>query len=90
MGRAARGRAEDSREPTGCGARGEKKLYWYTTFGEIGVSEQLLWHEGQVIRPFCQTARVQCRGYSQPLQRRMTDFGADLAFGQVPAKLKEH
>lgn len=54
------------------------------------MSEQLFWHDGQVIRPFCRTARVQCRGYSQPLQRRMTDFGADLAFGQVPAKLKEH
>ena len=33
---------------------------------------------------------MSCRGYSQPLQRRLTDFGADLAFGQVPAKLKEH
>ena len=54
------------------------------------MSEQLFWHEGQVLRPFCRAARVQCRGYSQPLQRRMTDFGADLAFGQVPAKLKEH
>lgn len=52
--------------------------------------EHLFWHEGRVIRPFCRAARVRCRGYSQPLQRRMTDFGADLAFGQVPAKLKEH
>lgn len=52
--------------------------------------EQLFWHEGHLIRPFCRAAGVSCRGYSQPLQRRMTDFGADLAFGQVPAKLKEH
>lgn len=43
-----------------------------------------------MIRPFCRAAGVSCRGYSQPLQRRMTDFGADLAFGQVPAKLQEH
>lgn len=43
-----------------------------------------------MIRPFCRAAGVSCRGYSQPLQRRLTDFGADLAFGQVPAKLKEH
>jgi len=54
------------------------------------VSEQLFWQEGHVIRPFCRAAGVSCRGYSQPLQRRLTDFGADLAFGQVPAKLKEH
>jgi hypothetical protein len=43
-----------------------------------------------VVRPFCRSAGVRCRGYSQPLQRRMTDFGADMAFGQVPTKLKEH
>jgi len=67
-----------------------KKLYWYTTFGEIAVVEQRFWQEGRVVRPFCCSAGVRCRGYSQPLQRRMTDFGADLAFGQVPAKLKEH
>lgn len=43
-----------------------------------------------MVRPFCRAAGVHCRGYSQPLQRRLTDFGADVAFGQVPAKLKEH
>ncbi len=31
-----------------------------------------------------------CRGYSYPLQRRITDFGADVPFGQVNDKLKEH
>lgn len=35
-------------------------------------------------------AEVRCRGYSLPLQRAITDFGADNAFGQVCAKLKEH
>ena len=35
-------------------------------------------------------AEVSCRGSSQPLQRVMTDFGADTAFGRVPNKLKEH
>jgi hypothetical protein len=54
------------------------------------VNEQLFWYEGTEVRPFCRAAGVRCRGYSQPLQRRMTDFGADLAFGQVPAKLQEH
>jgi hypothetical protein len=43
-----------------------------------------------MLRPFCRSAGISCRGYSEPLPRRMTDFGADMAFGQVPAKLKEH
>lgn len=52
--------------------------------------EHLFWQESGLLRPFCRSAGVRCRGYSHPLQRRMTDFGADEAFGQVPAKLKEH
>jgi hypothetical protein len=35
-------------------------------------------------------AQVQSRGYSRPLQRVITDFSADVAFGQVGEKLKEH
>lgn len=31
-----------------------------------------------------------CRGYSLPLQRVITDFGADVPFGQIPAKVQEH
>jgi len=54
------------------------------------VVEQLFWQAGEVVRPFCRSAGVRCRSYSQPLQRRIADFGADLAFGQVPAKLQEH
>jgi Uncharacterised protein family (UPF0236) len=33
---------------------------------------------------------VGCRGYSLPLQRRITDFGADVPFGKVPGKMREH
>jgi hypothetical protein len=33
---------------------------------------------------------VECRGYSEALQRAMTDFGADEAFAGAAAKLKEH
>jgi hypothetical protein len=33
---------------------------------------------------------VECRGYSEGLQRAMTDFGADDAFAVAAAKLKEH
>jgi hypothetical protein len=45
---------------------------------------------GTLHRPFATVAEVRCRGYSLPLQRVITDFGADNAFGQVGAKLKEH
>jgi hypothetical protein len=50
-----------------------------------------LWRNGTGIeRPFSASAGVSCRCRSLPLQRVMTDFGADHAFGRVPAKLKEH
>jgi hypothetical protein len=35
-------------------------------------------------------AGVSCRGYSKVLQRVITDFGSDNAFGQVDLKLYEH
>lgn len=35
-------------------------------------------------------AGVHCRGCSTALQRVITDFGADHAFGRVPKKLQEH
>jgi hypothetical protein len=50
-----------------------------------------LWRNGtRIERPFSAVAGVSCRCRSLPLQRVMTDFGADDAFGRVPAKLKEH
>jgi len=42
------------------------------------------------MRPFCESAGVECRGYSEGLQRAMTDFGADEAFAGAATKLKEH
>ena len=46
--------------------------------------------DGKLRRPFVQAAQVRCRGYSGPLQRAITDFGADTPFGRVTDKLKEH
>lgn len=46
--------------------------------------------KGAEVRPFCRSAEVRCRGYSQALQRAITDFGADRAFAQIPQKMKEH
>ncbi len=43
-----------------------------------------------IVRPFCQSAGVSCRYYSIPLQRIITDFGADVSFGRIPQKLQEH
>jgi len=43
-----------------------------------------------IARPFSEAAEVHCRGYSLPLQRVITDFGADVPFGQIPDKLQEH
>jgi len=42
------------------------------------------------VRPFSQSAKVTCRSYSTPLQRIITDFGADFPFGRITKKLKEH
>jgi len=46
--------------------------------------------KGRLIRPFSVNAEVHCRSYSLPLQRVITDFGADISFGRIPRKLKEH
>lgn len=43
-----------------------------------------------IARPFSERAGVHCRGYSLPLQRVITDFGADIPFGRIPQKLQEH
>jgi hypothetical protein len=46
--------------------------------------------EGRLIRPFSLSAGLQSRSYSLPLQRRMTDFGADASFSRASEKMKEH
>ena len=42
------------------------------------------------MRPFLRSAGITARRCSLPLQRAVTDFGADHGFGQVPKKLQEH
>jgi hypothetical protein len=46
--------------------------------------------DGKLQRPFSNSADIQCRAYSVPLQRVVTDFGADVPFASVPTKLLEH
>ena len=71
-------------------ARGQKKLCWHTTFGDIEVMEPQYRKATKRIRPFAQSAQVSHRGCSRPLQRTVTDFGADLPFARVMDKLVEH
>jgi len=65
---------------------------WFTTFGPLEVMEQLLrlGRRGAEIRPFCQSAGVQPRGYSRPLQRVLADFGAEASFARAAERVKEH
>ena len=68
----------------------EKKLHWLSTFGEIEVEEHRFLTAGQLLRPFSARAGVKCRGYSGPLQRRITDFGVEKSFAKAARQLKEH
>lgn len=56
------------------------------------ISEQLLrlGRRGPELRPFCDRAQVHHRGYSWPLQRVLTDFGAESSFGRAAQRIKEH
>lgn len=45
---------------------------------------------GAQVRPFCQRAQIQQSGYSLPLQRALTDFGAEESFGRATEKMREH
>ena len=45
---------------------------------------------GAQVRPFCQQARISNRDYSLPLQRALTDFGADHSFVEASKKVLEH
>lgn len=45
---------------------------------------------GAQVRPFCQQAQIGSRDYSLPLQRALTDFGADHSFVEAAKKMGEH
>jgi len=46
--------------------------------------------QGRLQRPFSQSAGVKNCGYSSPLQRCLTDFGADESFAHAVQKVQEH
>ena len=46
--------------------------------------------QGGTLRPFKLSSGAKSRNYSKPLQRVMTDFGAEVSFGKAADKIKEH
>jgi hypothetical protein len=72
--------------------RKKKLLSWHSTYGEVEVLEQRLrvGRRGKQVRPFCQTAQISQRAYSRPLQRALTDFGAEESFRRATEKVREH
>jgi hypothetical protein len=58
----------------------------------VAVIEQLVRVKrgGAEFRPFCREAQVKHRGYSLRLQRVLTEFGAEVSFGQAVRRVKEH
>lgn len=70
----------------------KKPLTWHSTYGEVSVLEQRLreGRRGRQVRPFSEQADVRQRGYSLPLQRALTDFGADESFVKAARKVREH
>lgn len=69
---------------------GKKKIEWNTTFGGIAVEEMIYIVNGHTVRPFSYSADITARCCSRPLERRIVDFGADVPFAKVHAKMKEH
>jgi hypothetical protein len=63
-----------------------KKVYWHTTFGQVEVEEQTYYQSngGSLLRPFLFLSGINPRGYSVVLQRKITDFGADAPFKNLP------
>jgi len=69
----------------------EKKVRWNSTFGEITVIEPIFQlSKKQEFRPFLLSSGVTTRCCSLPLQRVITDFGADDGFAKSAQKIKEH
>ena len=68
----------------------KKKLHWSTSLGRQEIEVQRYLDGKKLVIPFCHSAEMGCRDYSLLLERVVTDFGADVSFGQVVEKLQEH
>jgi Uncharacterised protein family (UPF0236) len=68
----------------------KKKVHWESTFGRIEVAVQRFWDGKKLEVPFTTSANIRSRDYSLLLERVITDFGADISFGQAIEKIREH
>jgi len=82
--------SQEQKQGAGVWSEGKKKLSWHTTFGDISIDEPQYRDGTKRVRPFAQSAQVSNRGCSRPLQRAVTDFGADQPFAKARDKLVEH
>lgn len=69
----------------------KKTLNFYSLYGLVEVSERI-WRTPQksYLRRLPSALSITHRGYTQPLQRVLTDFGLDHSFATATAKVKEH
>ena len=69
---------------------GEKDIKWHTSFGDICIKERTFISANKLVRPFSCNAEIKFNGYTQLLQRRITDFGSEHSFGKAVKRIKEH
>ena len=82
--------SQELKNTAGVWSEGKKELYWHTTFGDIIIDEPQYREGTKRIRPFAHSAQVSNRSCSVPLQRVITDFGADHPFAKCRGKIIEH
>lgn len=90
LGEIPNGRKRERSERKAVKTTLKKKVTWRTTFGEVSVEERCFIEDKKLLRPFSRSSQVRGRSYSLPLERALTDFGADVPFGKVVEKMKEH
>ena len=82
--------SQELKNTAGVWRDGKKELCWHTTFGDITIDEPQYREGTKRIRPFAQSAKVSNRSCSVPLERAITDFGADHPFAKCVDKIIEH
>ncbi len=90
LGKTSNGRKRGVSSEEKTKAAFKKKVSWHTTFGKVIANEQCFIDKKKLFRPFSRSSHVRGRSYSLPLERALTDFGADVPFGKVVEKMKEH
>ena len=90
-----RGREADwdgtQRESSGELLRKKKRLNWWCVFGRIEIEERI-WRTAasSYERVFAPRIAVSNRGRSKPLDRVLSDFGAEHSFAKAAQQCKEH